>query len=89
VGRLVTLTPHGGQPLTGRVVAADGPQLRLEVEGQPLELQMAEVGPGRVQVEFSRPGAEDLAEDAEDLAEDDFEDDTEPPDRVTVPDEEA
>jgi ribosome maturation factor RimP len=98
-GRLVTLELTGGEQLTGRVLSADERRLSLDVAGQRRDLVLSEVGPGRVQVEFSRPGEDDLTADelvddelAAELAEDDFaleNDDDSPTARVTVPDEEA
>ncbi|MDQ1747073.1 MAG: ribosome maturation factor RimP [Frankiaceae bacterium] len=48
-GRLVTVA--GG--VTGRVVDADDERVRLDVDGETRELTYAELGPGKVQVEFS------------------------------------
>lgn len=50
-GRLVTA---GG--ITGRVVSADDDAVTLDVSGQQRQVPYAELGPGKVQVEFSRPG---------------------------------
>lgn len=49
VGRLVTV---GGR--TGRVLAADDEGIVLDVGGTPHELPHAELGPGKVQIEFKR-----------------------------------
>jgi len=67
VGRLVRV-PMAGLPgpraetqaaaVEGRVVAADDNGIVLEVDGEHLEFGYAELGPGRVQVEFGRPAAE-------------------------------
>ncbi|HST46706.1 ribosome maturation factor RimP [Jatrophihabitans sp.] len=54
-GRLVTVDVDG-RPLTGRVVGADDSAVQLDVEGRQHSLPLAGLGPGRVQVEFSRPG---------------------------------
>ncbi|WBB81871.1 ribosome maturation factor RimP [Micromonospora sp. WMMD882] len=65
VGRLVKVTTRAalpgqgaGQPadrqLTGRVVDADDTRVVLDVDGARAELTYPELGPGRVQVEFSR-----------------------------------
>ncbi|MGY1733968.1 ribosome maturation factor RimP [Geodermatophilus sp. SYSU D01045] len=80
-GRLVTVTvgPAGAaEQVTGRVTAVDGEGVTLAVEPKakpgarkrpPTARQVpwAELGAGRVQVEFGRPGRDDAAED---LAED-------------------
>jgi ribosome maturation factor RimP len=73
VGRLVTVslarvepstpsrqTEAGGQlpAIEGRVIAADDDGVTLEVDGHHREFGYAELGPGRVQVEFARPDVE-------------------------------
>jgi ribosome maturation factor RimP len=97
VGRLVTVTvgPAGRtQEITGRVTAVDGAGVTLAVEAQgkpgakkrpptPRDVPWAELGAGRVQVEFGRAGSgDDTAADddpADDLADDsEFDDDIEP-----------
>jgi ribosome maturation factor RimP len=52
-GRLVS-AQRGGQPLSGRIVEADDARVVLDVDGSPVEVAYAELGPGAVQVEFSR-----------------------------------
>lgn len=85
-GRLVTVTvgPAGaGEQVTGRITAVDDAGVVLAVEAQgkpgakkrpptPRTVPWAELGAGRVQVEFARGGAaeDDPAED--DLVEDDL-----------------
>lgn len=57
VGRLVKVTvrgPEGDRQLTGRVAGADDERVVLETEAGRAEHSYAELGPGRVQVEFSR-----------------------------------
>ena len=49
--------PAGQKPVEGRVVAADEHGIILDVGGEHRELGYAELGPGRVQVEFGRPAA--------------------------------
>ena len=49
-GRLVT-----AGSLTGRVVAADDDVVTLDVAGEERMVPYADLGPGRVQVEFNRP----------------------------------
>jgi ribosome maturation factor RimP len=66
IGRLVKVGP-----LTGRVVGVDDAGVMLDVAGERTAIAHGDLGPGRVQVEFSR--AEEVADD--DLAE--FDDDDE------------
>jgi ribosome maturation factor RimP len=86
-GRLVTVAvgPAGQTTeVTGRVTAVDDAGVTLAVEAQgkpgakkrpptPREVPWAELGNGRVQVEFGRPGPDDLPGD--DLAEDELTED--------------
>jgi ribosome maturation factor RimP len=51
----------GDKQLTGRVVAATDDTVSLEVDGQRRDVALPDLGPGRVQVEFTR-----LAELADD-----------------------
>ncbi|GLY21201.1 hypothetical protein Misp04_09330 [Micromonospora sp. NBRC 101691] len=87
VGRLVRVTARAavpeqraGQPgdrqVTGRVLEADGERVVLDVDGERAEWTYAELGPGRVQVEFNRLDEIDEAEefDATDEAGDDIDD---------------
>jgi ribosome maturation factor RimP len=60
VGRLVKVTA-ADRPVTGRVTAADETGIELDVDGQTRRLGYSELGPGRVQIEFSRLA--DLADD--------------------------
>lgn len=53
VGRLVRVSVPEGQ-VTGRVVEADDERVVLDLDGRLQEWSYAELGPGRVQVEFSR-----------------------------------
>ncbi len=69
IGRLVTVQ-LAEQQLTGRVVAVDGAEVLIEVAGEQRSLPMTALGPGRVQVEFSRPGEPDQL-GADDEADDD------------------
>ena len=50
--------------IEGRVIAADDHGVTLEVGGDHREFGYAELGPGRVQVEFGRPEVEPAAQDA-------------------------
>ena len=71
VGRLVTVAVEG-QQLTGRILSADDSTVVLDIAGAPRSLPMADLGAGRVQVEFSRP-ADAEARDADDADVDDAE----------------
>lgn len=70
-GRLVTVDVEG-RPVTGRIVTADDSAVVLDVDGAQRSLPLAGLAPGRVQVEFSRPG-EPEPDDAE-LADDELAD---------------
>ena len=54
VRRLVTATLREGEPVTGRVTAADDDAVTLDVDGTERRLPYAEVVRGNVQVEFGR-----------------------------------
>jgi ribosome maturation factor RimP len=61
IGRLVTVAvADGGGPVTGRVLAADGPGdetvVRLDIDGERREFPVSALGPGRVQVELRPDG---------------------------------
>jgi ribosome maturation factor RimP len=45
-----------GAPIQGRVASADASGVTIEVDGVRRTFRYAELGPGRVQVEFGRPG---------------------------------
>jgi ribosome maturation factor RimP len=53
IGRLVRVRADDRQ-LTGRIAAADEERVTLDVEGLARDLPYAQLGPGRVQVEFAR-----------------------------------
>lgn len=53
-GRLVTAPLAAGGTVTGRVTGADDRHVVLEVAGTPTTYPYAELGRGRVQVEFRR-----------------------------------
>jgi ribosome maturation factor RimP len=53
VGRLVSVRVAGRQ-VTGRVAATDMHGVSLDVDGRRLDATFDEMGPGRVQVEFTR-----------------------------------
>lgn len=54
-GRLVK-APSGDRVVTGRIVSADDQQVTLRDEHGDTEYRYAELGAGRIEVEFSRPG---------------------------------
>jgi ribosome maturation factor RimP len=53
VGRLVKVEIHG-QSVTGRVAAADDDAVTLDVTGRRRTVTLADLGRGKVQVEFNR-----------------------------------
>lgn len=53
VGRLVKVKV-AGRPMTGRVITAGDEIVTLDVDGRHTEAAYADLGPGRVEVEFSR-----------------------------------
>jgi ribosome maturation factor RimP len=63
--------------VTGRVTAADGEGIVLDVDGRPRELAYAELGPGKVQIEFKRMDDVEFDEDAAEDDEDEDEDEDE------------
>ncbi len=76
VGRLVSVPVNeAAEPTVGRVTNLDSDGITLEVDGASRRLHWAELGTGRVQVEFSRPGDKTgPAGDAEDDGDFDTED---------------
>ena len=70
IGRLVRVPLAGPDaeaqvaPVEGRVIAAGDNGIVLEVDGEHLEFGYAELGPGRVQVEFGRLAAEPGGQEA-------------------------
>jgi ribosome maturation factor RimP len=79
VSRLVAVTV-AGRSLTGRVTAAGETGVVLDTDGTSTEIPYAELGPGRVQIEFKRldeavfPDEPDAGEPEDDDDEDDDED---------------
>lgn len=67
--RLVAV-PVAGVATTGRVVSADDDGVVLDVDGEQRRAAWDELGTGRVQVEFSRPGDAPEELDADELDED-------------------
>jgi ribosome maturation factor RimP len=58
IGRLVTVRA-GDRTVTGRVAGADETGVILDAAGGSVAVGYTDLGPGRVQVEFSRPGEPD------------------------------
>ncbi|RKS05175.1 ribosome maturation factor RimP [Nocardiopsis sp. Huas11] len=61
-GRLVQVPLVEGGEVTGRVTAADDQGVTLDVEGHPRSYTHAELGKGKVQVEFRRAADTDAAD---------------------------
>jgi ribosome maturation factor RimP len=85
-GRLVQVPLTAGGELTGRIIEVDDEGVTFELPGKKpgaksgvRRLAFAELGRGKVQVEFNRPGTkdEDLVGDDEDGDEDVFDDEDE------------
>jgi len=74
IGRLVTVAVDG-QEITGRILAADNAEVKIESADRRRILPLAALGSGRVQVEFSRPGEADDDSADDDSADDDSADD--------------
>lgn len=60
VGRLVKVRVSG-HTVVGRIVAADEAGVKLDVDGNVRDLEYADLGPGRVEIEFNR--IDDVAEE--------------------------
>ena len=71
-GRLVAVNG-----LTGRVVTTDDEGIVLDVDGTPRELRYAELGPGRVQIEFKRLDEAEFGDEDDSDDDDDDEDEGE------------
>jgi ribosome maturation factor RimP len=67
-GRLVAATTAEGGELVGRVVSATDDEVVLDVSGRQQTVQLADLGPGKVQVEFARPAGGDDVQDGDDAA---------------------
>ena len=59
VRRLVTATRREGEPVTGRITAADDDAVTLDVDGSEQRLAYADLVRGNVQVEFGRKDDEE------------------------------
>lgn len=62
-GRLVSVTGPDGKTITGRIAAAGESGVTLDTGSATREYRYADLGPGKIQVEFSRPGEENGEED--------------------------
>jgi ribosome maturation factor RimP len=82
VGRLVKVTAAGRQ-VTGRIKAVDDDRVALDVDGATHEVRHADLGPGRVQVEFTHfdEGDSDHGESDDSDFESDFDSDEEDEER--------
>lgn len=72
IGRLVSVRVQEKQ-VTGRITAADQEQVTLDVAGRSLEVGYRDLGPGRIQIEFSRLDEisdDDLEEFTDDASDD-------------------
>jgi ribosome maturation factor RimP len=68
-GRLVTVTPTEGEPVTGRILEAGEREAALDVDGARREVAYADVKKAKIQVEFRRPGATGAGHDTDDAEE--------------------
>jgi ribosome maturation factor RimP len=82
IGRLVAVTASG-TAVTGRITAVDDDGVSLDIRGRARSVPFAALGPGKVQVEFSRLEGDDLEDD--DLEDDDQVNDDEPDGAATAP----
>jgi ribosome maturation factor RimP len=82
VGRLVTVAV-AGRSRTGRVTAADESGITLDTDGASAEIPFADLGPGKVQIEFKRldeavfPDEDESGDDDDDFDESGDDDDEE------------
>lgn len=58
VGRLVEVAPRDGASVTGRITAADADGVELTDDRGKHRLTYADIGPGKVQLEFNRADEE-------------------------------
>jgi len=63
-GHLVRATVREDKDVAGRVVGTDGSGVTFDVDGTQRTVPYDALGPGKVQVEFNRPGASDEDEEA-------------------------
>src|SRR3954452_12300600 len=64
-GRLVRATVRDGKDVPGRVAGADDAGVTFDVDGTQRTVSYDALGPGKVQVEFSRPGASGADEEGD------------------------
>jgi len=64
-GRLVRASVRDDKDVTGRVAGADDGGVTFDVDGAQRTVPYDALGPGKVQVEFNRPGASGGDEDEE------------------------
>jgi ribosome maturation factor RimP len=64
-GRLVKAGVRDGADVTGRVVGSDDSGVTFDVDGEQRNVPYDALGPGKVQVEFSRRGSQVEADDDE------------------------
>ncbi|MCW2602108.1 MAG: hypothetical protein JWN61_243 [Pseudonocardiales bacterium] len=74
IGRIVAATASGAA-ISGRVTAVDDDGVSMDVRGRARTVPFPALGPGKVQVEFSRIEEADLGDDDDDLGDDDDLDD--------------
>lgn len=72
VGRLVKVSA-GGRQVTARIKAAGEESVTLDVDGTVQEVAHADLGPGRVQLEFTRWGEVEGADEDDEIDEEDEE----------------
>ncbi|RKS77392.1 ribosome maturation factor RimP [Motilibacter peucedani] len=78
VGRLVEVVVADGASVVGRITSADDAAVVLDIAGASRTVPIAQLGAGRVQVEFSRPGSDDHIDDDDlDIHDDEPDDDDE------------
>lgn len=65
IGRLVKVSA-GGRQVTGRITAAGDEGVTLDVDGAVQEVAHTDLGPGRVQLEFTRWGEVEGTDDEDD-----------------------
>ena len=65
VGRLVSVRV-GDRTITGRVTAADGASVTFDVDGASRVVALDDLGPGRVQVEFTKLAEAEFGDDQDD-----------------------
>jgi ribosome maturation factor RimP len=53
-GRLVTVTPHTGDPITGRITTCDDESVELDVDGTTQRVPFDDVRKAKIQIEFRK-----------------------------------